>query len=156
MPRINPCVAGLSLGVLLALSGKAYARAQDVPGQVCQKETSSGGTRKVLISGLYNGSTSQVLKVDCPIVLFAGVGRSLFIGGTDQNASQDFSCSAKAWDNNLATVAMPAITISTGTYTNATVGAFSIPDNVAKLVVYCEIPPSGAANSGISDFYIQD
>jgi hypothetical protein len=79
----------------------------------------------------------------------------LFIGGTDQNASKDFFCGAHGWDINLNSVSMPSITSSTGTYTNGTVGAFNIPDNVFKLEIDCTIPAKASNPSKIGDFFIQ-
>jgi len=155
MLKTNLVAVALSF-CIVGLAGKAYANSQDVAGQICQKHINGGGTVNYDTDGIRNDSTTQTATVDCPMVVYSATGRSLYIGGTDQNSLTNFSCSAFGWDVNLATVSMPSITITTGTYTNGTVGSFSIPDSVVKLVIQCVIPIASSQVSKISDFYIQN
>lgn len=145
----------LSTFTLLAASiGQAHAGAIDLPAQVCKKEINSTGTINFDSGGVRNDSTAA-LTVVCPISLKSASNRDLYIGGTDNNSSVDFSCTAFGWDANLATVSMPSITITSGTYSNGTVGSFSIPNSVAKLVIRCTIPGAPTFVSSLSDFWVQ-
>jgi hypothetical protein len=151
------CSGGLCFGILTIVCGTALADAEDIPGQVCkQVPGANNGLIGFDTDGVRNNHTSQKLQVVCPIALFSGVGRSLFIGGTDNNSSQDFLCFADGWDVNLTEVFTQLIQGPTGTYTNGTIGWVDIPDNVVKLNVQCMIPFGQTFVSKISDFYIQN
>jgi len=148
----------LAIGFLVGgvlVSADAFADSQDIPAQVCEYAGLPGGqTPNYDWEGVRNDSATAVANVVCPVILYAATGRTLFIGGTDQNSSSDFSCTAHGWDINLTPVSMPTIAISTGRYTNGTIGAFTIPDSVAKLTISCAIPKAQTFVSWIGDFFI--
>src|SRR5262245_11702765 len=151
------CSGGLCLGILTIVCGTARADAQDIPGQVCkQVSVANNGIIGFDTDGVRNNHTSQQLQIVCPIALYSGVGRTLFIGGTDNNSSQDFSCLAQGWDANLNPVFTFLIPGPTGTYTNGTIGSFDIPDPTVKLTIQCQIPFAQTFVSKVSDFYIQN
>ena len=149
--------SGLCFGILTIVCGTARADAQDIPGQVCKQVAgTTNGSINFDSDGVRNNHTSQQLQVVCPIALYSGTGRSLFIGGTDNNSSQDFSCLVQGWDVNLNAVFTFLIQGPKGTYTNGTIGSFDIPDITVKLNVQCLIPYAQTLVSKISDFYIQN
>lgn len=142
----------LAFGAIL-LGGKAYAGTQDTPGQACRP--TSGFAVNYDSNGVRNDSQTQP-QVACPVVLAPGTGRVLFIGGDDNNSSQDFTCFADGESVSGNAIQMPRITVTTGTFTNGTIGVLSIPDDVVFLKIFCFIPKAATFVSRIGDLFVEN
>jgi len=153
----------LNLAVIAALAGAwplggtAYADAQDIPAQLCRPDFVGITTLSYDAHGVSNTSWTTLATVDCAIALYAGTGRTLFVGGTDHNKSIDFTCNIGGTDSLRQIV--PIVNqsgISGGTYTDGTIMFASIPDNVVALYLSCTIPWNQNGASSLSDIFIQN
>jgi len=144
-------LTAVALSLVLSLTAaQAYADSHDTTALVCQRDFLKGGASPIYQGNwVANYSATSAVNVVCPVVLSQGTNRQMTISG------HNFSCTAYGWDINLNTVTMPSVTLTTDTSSADTLGSFTIPDSVAKLVIACTISPSRADNvflSLINDF----
>lgn len=126
-----------------AFSSTAEADDIDTPAQACQLDVGSPGSWDK--DGIRNDSTTSVAYVWCPVTLEPTTGRTLWIGGTDQNGNShssttDFTCYANTIDSSNTYSGMVSLSTAQGVYSTNVVATYSIPDSVVMLNVYCTIP----------------